>query len=54
METEDIEHKQDWQLEGTYLNTLLEEKIKKLEVDLKLNESKYIDDSIQDKFFKLL
>jgi hypothetical protein len=49
-----VSAKEAWQIEGTNLGMILESEITTLEMSFKLNESKYITNSIKDRFFKLL
>ncbi len=49
-----IEAKESWQLEGTELGRIIEMELAKLENMFKLNESRYTNISIADKFRKLL
>jgi uncharacterized membrane protein (DUF106 family) len=49
-----ISAKESWQLEGTELGRIYEMELRKLENQLKLNESRYTGNSIADNFRKLL
>lgn len=49
-----VSAKEAWQIEGTNLGMILESEITTLEMSFKLNESKYTNSSIKDKFSRLL
>ena len=49
-----VSAKESWQLEGTNLGMMLESEIIKLQLSFKLNESKYTDLSIKDRFSRLI
>ena len=49
-----VSAKEAWQLENTELGRIFEAEVAKLEMEFILNESKYITNSIKDRFSKLL
>ena len=49
-----LEAKESWQIEGTHLGKMYEMEINKLKFDRILNESRYQNLSIKDRFSKLL
>ena len=49
-----ISAKESWQLDGTLLGMMIESEIIKLEMSFKLNESRFYDLNIKDRFSRLL
>jgi hypothetical protein len=49
-----VSAKESWQLDGTTLGMMLESEILKLEMSFTLNESRYQNLSIKDRFSRLL
>jgi chromosome segregation ATPase len=49
-----VSAKESWQLDGTTLGIMLESEIAKLEMSFKLNESRYQNFNVKDRFSRLL